>query len=153
MFNSEQIENYLVDFNDSALGRLVWTHDAHLLVAVCYLDQYKTVEASIEELRSAIIRLNNANEVANSGVSGYHESITRFMLEAISFFLYHQPETNSRTENVNAVLQSDLKLSKFPYFFYSHALLQSYESRKQWMEPDLRPMSDLSKLLQTGSGF
>lgn len=153
MFTSEQIENYLEDFNDGALSRDVWTHKAHLLVAVCYLEQYKTVEETVDAFRPSIIHLNNANDVANTGVSGYHETVTRFMLFAIEFFLYYQPDTFSLTEKVNAVLESELSLSKFPYFFYSHNLMHSFEARKGWIEPDLRPMSDLSKLLMSGAGI
>ena len=78
MFTSEQIKNYFEDFIDSALSRAVWTHEAHLLVAVCCLDKYKTVTPSLDIMRSAIIKLNNANDVANTGVSGYHETVTRF---------------------------------------------------------------------------
>jgi hypothetical protein len=75
------------------------------------------------------------------------------MLLSIEFFLYHQPDTFTLTEKVNAVIKSDLSLSKFPFFFYSHKLLNSYEARKGWIEPDLRPISDLSKLLMTGAGI
>ena len=153
MYTSEQIDNYLQDFNNAALGRDLWTHEVHLMIATCYLAEYQSVEGAMNSFKPAIIRLNYANEVNNTGVSGFHESVTHFNLVAVEFFIRHQPDTNSLTDNVNAVINSDLGMSKFPFFFYSHEHLLSHESRKGWQEPDLRPMSDLSKLLQVGSGI
>lgn len=153
MYTSEQIENYVEDFEAGALSRDVFNHDAHLLVAVSYIDKFNSVDQALDVMRTAIVSLNNANHVPNTGVSGYHETVTRFMLQAIEYFLYAQPETFNVTEKVNSVLASELSLSKFPFFFYSHELLHSFEARQGWVEPDLRPMSDLSKLLMTGSGI
>lgn len=153
MYTSEQIDNYFEDFEASALSRDVFTHDAHLLVAVYYLNKFRDVDQSLEAMRAALVRLNNANDVPNTGVSGYHETVTRFMMLAIEYFLYTQPETFNLTEKVNAVLDSELNLSKFPFFFYSHALIHSFEARQGWVEPDLRPLSDLNKLLMIGSGL
>lgn len=153
MYTSEQIDNYVEDFEAGALSRDVFNHGAHLLVAVCYLDKFKDVDQSLDVMRTALVRLNNANEVPNTGVSGYHETVTRFMLLSIEYFLYTLPETFNVTEKVNAVLESELNFSKFPFFFYSHALIHSFEARQGWVEPDLRPMSDLSKLLMVGSGL
>ena len=153
MYTSEQIENYVEDFESGSLTRELLNHDAHLLVAVSYIDKYNNVDQSLDVMRTALVRLNNANEVPNTGVSGYHETVTRFMLLSIEYFLYTLPETFNLTEKVNAVLESELSLSKFPFFFYSHDLLQSFEARQGWVEPDLRPISDLSKLLMKGSGI
>ena len=153
MFTSDQIANYYEDFNAGALSREVLTHKAHLLVGVCYLDEYKSVDAGLDAMRAALVKLNNANDVPNTGVSGYHETVTRFMLVSIEYFIYTLPDTFSLTERVNAVLDSELNLSKFPFFFYSHELLHSFEARQGWREPDLRPLSDLSKLLMSGSGI
>lgn len=153
MYTSEQIENYVEDFEAGALSREVFNHDAHLLVAVNYIDKFKNVDHALDVMRTAIVRLNNANDVANTGVSGYHETVTRFMLLSIEYFLYTLPETFNLTEKVNAVLESELSLSKFPFFFYSHDLMHSFEARQGWVEPDLRPLSDLSKLLMKGSGI
>ena len=153
MYTSEQIENYVEDFEAGALSRDVFTHEAHLLVAVSYVDKFNNVDQALDVMRTSLVRLNNANDVPNTGVSGYHETVTRFMLLSIEYFLYTLPETFNLTEKVNAVLESELSLSKFPFFFYSHDLLQSFEARQGWVEPDLRPLSDLSKLLMKGSGI
>lgn len=152
VFTQEQIDNYVADVKNAALDRVAWTHNAHLLIGAAYLERYESLDAALDALRPAIINLNSANNVPNTGVSGYHETITRFFLHAIEALIITLPQSYTLTENVNAVVLSRLSDSKFAHYFYSHALLQSYISRRVWKAPNLRPMDELAKFMTNGAG-
>ncbi len=140
-FNSdEEVETLFRAFETQTLPKKEWTHQAHLVVGLCFLRKFPQEEATAK-IRAGIWRLNETNGTENTDFSGYHETITLFYIWTIGKFL---SETNG--ENAAHVLANNLLLSHyadklFPLKFYSRELLMSKEARKNWVEPDLKPLN------------
>ncbi len=79
---AEAIEELVQGFLRGDLPRARWSHRAHLPVGLWHLQRY-TADQALGLLRQRIRRYNTAVGVANTDHSGYHETLTRFYLEAI----------------------------------------------------------------------
>ena len=64
-------------FSDRILDKSLWTHEAHITTAIWYLMKYEKEDA-LCRLRSGIISYNLAVGGENTGMGGYHETITVF---------------------------------------------------------------------------
>lgn len=147
----------ITSFVKSWLGCLLdnneWTHQAHLVIGTWMIHQHKSVDAALDAMRPAIKAYNLANGQANTDTEGYHETATRFFLEAIAYLVSQQQNDVSLSDALTLVSQSDIKNSKLPFFFYSHNLFLSKEARLNWVAPDLRPLSDFTYLIKKDAGI
>ncbi len=113
-----------------------WNHAAHLAVALDAVLKWGRDDA-FARLRDGIRAYNQANEVVNSPMGGYHETLTLFFVGAIAdFYNTHRDETEALYPllleawgNKNAVLT-----------FYSRRHLFSPYARMEWRAPDLQPI-------------
>jgi len=110
-----------------------WTHRAHLAVAIVYLTRLSFPDALARMRRN--IQAYNATR---ADTKGYHETITVFFLQCISAYLAAQRRRPSFAAAL-AELAKHLDVNA-PLEFYSADLLWSAEARKQWIEPDLKPL-------------
>ncbi len=126
-------------FCNCSLPKAEWTHHAHLRVGLWHLLRYPPDEA-IDRLRDRIRRYNVACDIANTEESGYHESITRFYVWAITRFLASKDRTRPADELADELIQvyGD---SGLPFRHWSKDRLLSAESRHEWVEPDLEPLA------------
>lgn len=70
---------------DRTLPKPEWTHEAHLIACWVDLDEHDgDVDATVDSLRDAIRSYNEATGVANTSTSGYHETLTRYYVEAVA---------------------------------------------------------------------
>ncbi|HYN85861.1 MAG TPA: hypothetical protein VER32_11455 [Pyrinomonadaceae bacterium] len=133
-----EVEALVRDFESCALGRELWTHAAHLKVALWYLLHHGWDEA-VGLTRLGIKRYNAASGVADTPTGGYHETLTVFWLHTVRRFLEsrgdeaHAPDELAR----RLVASADKNL---PLEFYTRARLMSPEARAAWVAPDLKPL-------------
>ncbi|HYW72000.1 MAG TPA: hypothetical protein VE961_13255 [Pyrinomonadaceae bacterium] len=112
-------------------------HYQHLTVALCYLRDLPYNLAS-EKMRRGIQKL-----AAAYGKSGYHETITLFWLKTVSeFVVAHEGGPICDLANRLVAVYDDKSLIKQ---YYSEELIASPAAKSGWIEPDLKPLSGITK--------
>ncbi|MFN2376107.1 MAG: hypothetical protein ABR538_06200 [Candidatus Binatia bacterium] len=122
------------------LPKTEWTHTAHLRVGLWHLLRHSCDEA-LAMLRTGIRALNESHGVANTETGGYHETITRFYVWRIATFL----DTAGRERPVDELAEELVRVhgdKELPLRYWSRERLFSAEARRNWVEPDLRPLGD-----------
>jgi hypothetical protein len=127
-------------FEDCTLPRELWTHQAHLTVALWYASRLPYDDA-LAAVREGIRRLNAAHGVPTTPTRGYHETITRFYMRVVCDYVAREEQTppDDWGKRVGRLLarygERDL-----PLRHYSKELLMSPRARFDWVEPDLQPL-------------
>lgn len=139
LFESFHEVTALVDaFEAGTLPRGQWTHRAHLAVACWYLLCYKPEEA-INKIRLGIQSYNRKQGIVTTETSGYHETMTLFWIRIVR---HHFAQLTYQCTLV--ALFNDVMLQyarkDLPFEYYSRARLFSPEARREWIEPDLKPL-------------
>ena len=132
-----EIEDLVRAFEDCTLPKPLWTHQAHLTVAMWYLVHYSGREATAR-IRNGIKRFNAAKGVKTTPIGGYHETMTMFWICVVSRYLLFADADCSFIELVNRMLESCAD-KNLPLKYYSRELLMSVRARASWVEPDLKP--------------
>lgn len=134
-----EIEQLIEGFENGSLPAIQWTHQAHLAMAIWYLSQHKYGVAT-KRICAGIKRYVLARGKQNTDTDGYHETITLFYIWFVQKFLAQANTENSLVENTNnfCAQYGDQNL---PLQYYSKDLLMSVEARRNWVEPDLQPLS------------
>lgn len=134
-----EISELIEGFEGGTLPKEQWTHRAHLMMAVWYLSKLDAAQAT-DIIRNGIKCYNAAVGGENTDTSGYHETITLFYIWFVQKFLTQANPENSLVENTNnfCTQYGDTNL---PFQYYSKDLLMSVEARRNWVEPDLQPLS------------
>ena len=130
---NDEIVALVEAFEAGTLPLSEWTHAAHLTVAVWYLMR-DGAELGGERMRAGILRYNAAQGIVPRPDGGYHETLTRFYLWAVGQYL-----RGAVVELANGCV-AGLEDRDIPLRYYSRERLMSPEARRQWVEPDLRPL-------------
>jgi hypothetical protein len=117
-----------------------WTHQAHLRVGLWHALQYPD-DAALDLLRQRIRAYNEATGVANTGSSGYHETVTRFYLHVIRRFL-NSVDRERAVDDLAEELIKRFGSRELPLQHYSRERLFCAEARFHWVKPDLVPLPD-----------
>jgi endonuclease III len=115
-----------------------WTHAAHFAVALWLIARRQDLNPT-RAMPEFIRAYNEATGVANTDTDGYHETITQASLRAARSFLLQNP-TRNLFETCNALMESPLGKSDWLLAYWTRALLFSVEARRNWVEPDLKPL-------------
>lgn len=126
-------------FCNRTLPKALWTHGAHLRIGLWHVMHYPADEA-LALLRERIAAYNIASGTANTNNSGYHETLTRFFVGRIAHFLATAQTGGRSIDELATELIEVLGDSRAPLEYYSRELLMSAEARRNWVEPDLRPL-------------
>jgi len=129
-----EIERLVESFESCALPPAEFDHGAHLTVALWYLTQLPTPEAT-RRVRAGLHRYtrhNNAQAI-------YNETLTLFWLKLVHHFLDHDDATRPLAERANELIAIYIN-SKLPFEYYSRELIGSLEAKHSWIEPDLKPL-------------
>lgn len=119
-------------FHSCELPEKEWNHRAHLRIAWMMLSRYPIEEAHVL-MRVGIIRLNAAQGLVETKDRGYHETLTRFWLEAVA--AVHRPgDTRVLVTEAGAALAKDA-----PLRVYTRERIQSIEARARYLDPDRLP--------------
>ena len=136
--NAVEFDRLIAGFLACSLARAEWTHHAHLRVGLWHVKQFGADEALIR-LRAGICRLNESFGNANTDSGGYHETITRFYVQVLVRFL----ETSAAEVALPDLAEAFIAChphSSLPLEFFSRELLFSVRARREWVEPDLKPL-------------
>ena len=76
----------------------------------------------------------------NDDSGGYHETITQASLRALRGVLEANPADMPIYRIVNALMASSLGNPNWLLEYWSRDRLMSVEARRQWQEPDLKPL-------------
>jgi hypothetical protein len=128
-------------FLDRTLPKPAWTHVAHLRVGLWHVRRFGA-ERAIDLLRERIKSYNEAVGTANTDTSGYHETLTVFYVKVIDAFV--SAEASRQDEPANTLeprLLEAIGGRELPLRHYSRACLFSAGARRQWVAPDLQPLS------------
>ncbi len=117
-----------------------WHHTQHLILATWYLTQFDEREA-IDRCRRSIVRYNQANGVAQKIDSGYHETLTVFLLRGISAFLAALPTGLRFCERLDGVTRCFADIRAIGRAYFTRERFDSWPARTGWVEPDKRSMS------------
>mgnify|MGYP001826556259 FL=1 len=104
----------------------MWTHEAHVAVCWCVVREMD-VDDSVDHLRGAIRSYNEATGTANTPTAGYHETITRYYVEAVA---------QVRDAPLSVALAAETCSRDAPTLFWSRERLFTPEARRTWVEPD-----------------
>jgi len=140
-YTNVQIEKIVNGFRDGTLPVQEWTHEAHLIVGLWYLNNYELDEA-ICRFRPSLINYFSDQGGQHTLSSGYHETLTLFWLEALhSFHEHHTIKGLPFIKQVERLLSGPIGDKKLPHKFYSSEHLMSIAARARWVEPDLKKIN------------
>ena len=133
--DDEEVLEVVRSFESCELPPADFNHREHLLVALCYLLRMDEAE-SLARIRARI----NAY-VAAHGINPnlYHETITHFWLKRVRAYVNRAGAGLRLAEMTNA-LADECGSSRLIFDYYSKELLDSEPARREWVEPDLRPL-------------
>jgi hypothetical protein len=127
LYSKEEIELLVGKFKGRTLSKVEWTHEAHLIVGLWFMNTYGLHEG-ICRLKSGIILLNQALQIENTGNMGYHETLTVFWAKVIATYINISSETTLEGL-VNEFLSSRLADKLLPFEFYDKHILLSKDYR------------------------
>jgi hypothetical protein len=133
--NEEEVLGVVRSFESCELPPADFNHREHLLVALCYLLRLSDAEA-LARLRSGIGRYVAAHDI---NPSLYHETITVFWMKRVRAYLAREGAGRGLADLVNG-LAAESGSSRLIFDYYSRELIDSERARREWVEPDLRPL-------------
>jgi hypothetical protein len=133
-YSEPQLNEIVNGFLDRTLDKSLWTHQAHIIVAIWHLMKFDREDA-LCRLRSGIISYNLSKGGENTGQDGYHETMTIFWWDIIDQFLDRHPG-DSYAEACDTFLQSPMADKNFPFKYYSKEVLFSPSARSRFVNPD-----------------
>jgi hypothetical protein len=124
------VDEVVARFLDGTLPREAWTHPAHLFVCQHLLREAGPSDV-LADLR-ARIPAHNARVGVLPYHGGYHETVTRYYVEAVAAT---GPTAATATLLADPRCQRDA-----PLRHWTAPLLGSKAARSTWVEPDLEPL-------------
>ena len=121
------------------LPRTDWTHGAHFAAAL-WLMRYRPDMDAAGTMPGLIRAYNQSVGRENDDSGGYHETITLASLRAARGVLDAYPPDMPVWRIVNALLSTNLANPNWLLEYWSRERLMSVEARRQWVEPDLKPL-------------
>jgi hypothetical protein len=137
--DSSEIEQLLVSFENCSLPKPMWTHRAHLAVALCYCER-QSYDQALRLMREGIRRYNVATGASNTETSGYHETITRFYICLVDHCLRTGKLIRGDLADRANGLYASYGARDLPLRHWSRERLMSIEARREWVEPDVLPL-------------
>ena len=137
--DSFQVERLLAGFEDCSLPKAMWTHRAHLAVALCYCER-QSQEQALRLMREGIRRYNLATGGVNNETSGYHETVTRFYIWLVVHCLRSGKLTGADLADRANALYASYGARDVPLRHWSKERLMSVDARREWVEPDIVPL-------------
>lgn len=118
------------DFVNGKLSKGEWTHEAHLITAHQAL-QTRTAVETLTFLRDAIKTHNCGISIQNTDSMGYHETLTRYYVTAVSEAI------SSGSTSLELILAEPTCGRTAALDYWTRTLLFSAEARLGWVGPDL----------------
>ncbi|MBK5295081.1 MAG: hypothetical protein JJE04_25815 [Acidobacteriia bacterium] len=138
--SEDSLAAFLRAFAEGTVPKKEWTHEAHLVMATCYLLEHPLEEAT-SRIRDGIQRYNLAVGGENTDTAGYHETLTIFWIgllrEALKEMDAEMDVGGTRIEKARAIAQRFGSQRDLFRKYYSFDVVQSVDARRRWVEPDV----------------
>jgi len=134
----DELADLIARFHAVTIPAPEFTHAAHLVVGLWHAATFDEAEA-LTRMRAGIYRLNDFHGTPNTDTRGYHETITRAYLFLLAQFARARPGVTVASL-AQSLLASELAKRDALMTFYAKELLMSVGARREWVEPDLRPL-------------
>jgi len=121
------------------LPRTEWTHAAHFASALWLMRYRPDMDAAVT-MPGLIRAYNESVGRVNDDTGGYHQTITQASLRAVRGVLNAYPPDMPIYRIVNALMSTNLANPNWLLEYWSRERLMSVEARRQWVEPDLKPL-------------
>lgn len=136
--DASTLDTFVADWHAHRLTRKDWTHGAH--VAVCaYYAFDRGEDATMAIMRPGIRTFNESIGGQNTATSGYHETITRLWIIAITAFL-RQLRPASRFEAASAATARFEHPGELLRACYDHDIVNDTRARAVWVPPVRMPV-------------
>lgn len=128
------LDAFVADWHAHRLTRQDWTHGAHVGVCAYYAFDHDEA-ATLGIMRPGIRTFNESIGGQNTATSGYHESVTRLWVMAITAHVREQAPTSRWEASCSAV-------ARFPSpgellrQCYSFDVINNARARAEWVAPD-----------------
>lgn len=133
--SDEEVEEVVRRFESCELPPAEFNHREHLLVALCYVLRAGEAEA-LARVRERIGRYAAAHGV---NPSLYHETVTVFWIRRVGAYVGRADAGLGLAQLTNG-LAGECGSSRLIFDYYSKELIDSERARREWVEPDLRPL-------------
>lgn len=133
---STKYDQVITGFCERTIDKSLWTHEAHLIMAIWFCMRYDPLDA-LCRIKSGIISYNLAVGGENTGTNGYHETITIFWWRWINLYIASH-FTRDFEKMCDGFLGSKYNRKDAPFDFYSKEKLFSREARAMYIDPDLK---------------
>lgn len=127
-------------FLDLSLPKTEWTHGAHW-AATFWILRYRPEIDPEREMPGLIRRYNEAKGGVNSDTEGYHETITQGSLIVARGFVDKQADRPPLDVLCNRLFATRFGKSDWLFEHWSKDLLFSVRARREWVPPDIQPLS------------
>lgn len=127
----------LAGFQSCALPLEEWCHRLHVRVAYLFLRR-SPFEEAIRAFRSSLQAYNRVHQVPDHLTSGYHETLTRAWLTLVAARMSAGPVVPD--SGAFCAAHPDLLDKSLLRQFYSAERIVSWEAKRHFVEPDLRPL-------------
>ncbi len=117
------------EFKNQTLPKIEWTHQAHIVVALWHLLEYKEFHNTLCHLRSNIILYNHSVGTLNTGSSGYHETTTVFWVKKIKEFVDNEGSNDFDILVEKLLRDTPFTQKEYILNFYKKEVLKSPEAR------------------------
>jgi hypothetical protein len=136
VFRSEdELDAFITRIAARQMPNEEFSHRNHLAMAACTVFG----GGSLEDVRATILALNQANGVEQTPTGGYHETLTVAWHALVAAHLRSLPVETPRLLAVNSVLHAYAD-KRAVLQHYSRDLVMSWEARRGFVEPDLKPL-------------
>ncbi|MEM9325506.1 MAG: hypothetical protein AAGA85_07615 [Bacteroidota bacterium] len=137
--NKDEVELLVAQFEAGTYPAASWTHTSHVVMGLWYLFHFPVGEAC-RKIKQGIRDYNVSQGGINSETEGYHETITELYIQTLVRYL-SRLEALEFDEVLSSLKDEPFMDKAFPFQFYSQKRLMSTEARREWIEPDLQPVS------------
>jgi hypothetical protein len=134
-----EVERVGLGLMDRSLPKPEWTHAAHFAAALWLMRRRPDIDPAAR-MPSMIRAYNEATGVVNTDHGGYHETITQASIRAARRFLSAEPAERPLHEVLDLLMASPLGRPDWLLAYWSKERLFSVQARREWVEPDLRPL-------------
>lgn len=134
-----EVDSIIDAFSRALIPRERWDHRSHLIVCAWSVLADGPLDA-LPRMRAAIRRFNAANGIVDTPLRGYHETVTAFWVQSVVALYSARAAGDTPLEFVNRVL-SRLGDGELIFDHYSRQLLSSPQARRDFVPPDLQPLT------------
>jgi hypothetical protein len=133
-------DNFLSAFEDCTLPFEQWTHRAHVRIAYLYASRHD-LESATDRMRTSIKAYNRATGTPEAIDRGYHETITQAFMRLVFNANVQTGPHESSDDFCEA--HPELLSKRALLHFYSRERIMTWEAKREFIEPDLCPLSDV----------